>query len=70
MGQGGSAISEHGIYWITEDGPLLELQLMEGEHHHLQQTVPPGLPDNEVLGSEQSLVKMAKNYYGHPRGSH
>ncbi len=70
MGQGGSAIFERGAHWIAGDGPLLELQPMEGERHHLQQTVPPALPEDEALRSEQSLAGTAKNYYGHPRGSH
>jgi hypothetical protein len=72
MGQGGSAISERGASWITGDDSPLVLQPMEGERHHLQQTAPPVLLDNEVLQSEQPLAGMTKNYYGHPnlRGSH
>ena len=70
MGQGGSAITEQGITWITEDDPPLMLQSMEGEHHHLKQTVPPAPQDKEELQSKQPLTGMAKSYYGHLGGSH
>ena len=64
MGRGGSAISEHGATWITGDDPPLMLQSMEGERHHLQQTVPPAPQDNEELQSEQPLAEKTLLYLG------
>ncbi len=72
MGQGGSAISERGVLWITGDDPPLELQPMGGERHHLQPTVPLAPQDNEEQRSKQPLAETTLLYSGqlNNRGSH
>jgi hypothetical protein len=40
------------------------LQVPEGEHQQLQQTVPPALPEDGVLQSKQTLAGKTKNSYG------
>jgi hypothetical protein len=49
---------------ITGDNPPLVLQSMEGEHHHLQLTLPLTPQDKEEQQSKQSLAEMTLLYSG------
>jgi hypothetical protein len=62
-GQGGNTIHEHGVWWITSDDPPQLLQVVEGERHTLQQTVPPVLLKDGVQQNKKPLVGRVKNSY-------